>query len=319
MDPTPTPHDCFFRESFGRPAIARDFLRGQLPAALLAEIDLATLTIAKDTYVSPELRPVYSDLVYTVRYGDGELCVYLLFEHKSRPEHWVLLQLLRYIVAGGDEYRKQHPKARHLPPVYPLVLYHGQQRWRAPARFHDLVAPLPAALAPYVPQFRYALHDISPRGDAEIKGEVLTRLVQLALRHIYSDQPLERLRELLGLIEQVIDQPTALEILESLLRYYVQGTQRLDERDVRALLQETRSGEPIMQTFIDQYIQQGLQQGIQQGYRQGEAQALLRLVQVKFGPPGPAVEARIQRAEPAQLERWLERILTAESPDELFG
>ena len=35
--------------------------------------------------------------------------------------------------------------------------------------------------------------------------------------------------------------------------------------------------------------------------------------------PGPAVEARIQVVEPAQLERWLERILTANSPDGLFG
>ncbi len=50
---------------------------------------------------------------------------------------------------------------------------------------------------------------------------MLTRLVQLAMRYIYSDQPQERLRELLKLIEQVIDQPTALEILESLLRYYL--------------------------------------------------------------------------------------------------
>lgn len=315
MEPIPTPHDCFFRENFGRLAIAQDFLRCQLPAALLAEIDLTTLTIAKDTYVSPDLRQVYSDLVYTVGYRGGLLRIYLLFEHKSQPEHWVLLQLLRYIVAEGEEYRKQHPREKYLPPVYPLVLYHGRKKWRVPANFHEMVKPLPQALEPYVPQFRYALHDISPRSSTEIKGEVLTRLVQLALRYIYSDQPQERLRELLRLIEQVIDQPTALEILESLLRYYVQGTGRLDERDVRMLLQETHSGEPIMQTFIDKYIQQGEQRGV----RRGKAETLLRLIQAKFGPPGPEVEARIERAEREQLDNWSVRLLTARSPDELFG
>ena len=200
MDATPTPHDCFFRENFGRPAIAQDFLRHHLAPAILAEIDLDSLTIAKDSYVTPELRQIYSDLVYRVAYRgkdhDQELTIYLLFEHKSQPDSWVMLQLLRYIVASGDDYRKQHPKARRLPPVYPLVLYHGRRAWRVPAHFHDLVAPLPEALAPYVPQFRYDLHDISARGNDEIKGEVLTRLVQLALRHIYSDQPRERLREL---------------------------------------------------------------------------------------------------------------------------
>jgi predicted transposase/invertase (TIGR01784 family) len=311
MEPIPTPHDCFFRENFGRLAIAQDFLRCELPAALLAEIDLTTLTIAKDTYVSPDLRQVYSDLVYTVSYRGGLLRIYLLFEHKSKPEPWVSLQLLRYIVAEGDEYRRQHPKEKHLPPVYPLVLYHGRQKWRVPVNFHNLVEPLPKALEPYVPQFRYALHDISPRSSTEIKGEVLTRLVQLALRYIYSDQPQERLRELLKLIEQVADQPTALEILESLLRYYVQGTKRLDEQDVRMLLRETHSGEPIMQTFIDKYIQQGEQRG--------EARALLKLVQTKFGPPEPEVKARIEQAEQEQLDVWLGRVLTAQNPDELFG
>ena len=161
--------------------LPRIFLRCELPAALLAEIDLTTLTIAKDTYVSPDLRQIYSDLVYTVGYRGGLLRIYLLFEHKSQPEHWVLLQLLRYVVAEGDEYRKQHPKARHLPPVYPLVLYHGRKKWRVPANFHDLIKPLPEALKSYVPQFGYALHDISPLSSKEIKGEVLTRLVQLAL------------------------------------------------------------------------------------------------------------------------------------------
>jgi hypothetical protein len=34
------------------------------------------------------------------------------------------------VVASGEAYRKQHPEARHLPPVYPLVLYHGQRQTR---------------------------------------------------------------------------------------------------------------------------------------------------------------------------------------------
>ena len=318
MDPVPTPHDCFFRENFGRREIAQDFLHSHLPAAILAEVDLSTLTIAKDTYVSPDLRQAYSDLVYTVGYRQSELQIYLLFEHKSQPDYWVLLQLLRYIVASGEEYRKQHAKARHLPPVYPLVLYHGQKRWTAPRSFHDLVEPLPGALAPYVPQFRYALHDISPRSSVEIQGEVLTRLVQQALRDIHSNQPLARLQELLGLIAQVIEQPSALEILESLLRYYVQGTQSLDEQDIRALLQNTSTGEPLMQTFIDRYIEQGLQQGLQQGERRGEATMLLRLLERKFGPPSEPVRERITQADAETLLRWFDQGLIAQSLDEVL-
>jgi hypothetical protein len=42
-------HDRYFRERFGRLEIAQDFLCHNLPAELLAEIDLATLEISRDT------------------------------------------------------------------------------------------------------------------------------------------------------------------------------------------------------------------------------------------------------------------------------
>ena len=99
MDTISNPHDVFFRESFGRREIAQDFLRHQLPAELLQGLDLDSLEISKDSYVSSDLRASYSDLVYRLRSNDPNqdpaLFVYMLFEHKSSPEHWVLLQLLR--------------------------------------------------------------------------------------------------------------------------------------------------------------------------------------------------------------------------------
>ncbi len=232
-------------------------------------------------------------------------------EHKSRPEHWTLLQLLRYVVATGERFRKQHLKAQRLPPVYPLVPYHGERRWRAPQSFHERVEPLPEALAPFVPQFRYALHDISARTDVEIKGAVLTQLVLLALRHIFSDAPAERPRELLALIRQIDDLTAATEILHVLLSYCVQGSGRLDERDVRALLAEMPMGDTLMQTFLDRYRAQARQEG----RKEGEAAVLLRLIERTFGPPGEAVRRRIAEADAETLLAWSERILTADDLD----
>ena len=165
-------------------------------------------------------------------------------------------------------------------------------------------------LKPFVPQFGYALHDISARSTTQIKGDVLSRLVQLALRHIYSDQPDKRLHELLTLIAKVSRDPTALDVLESLLRYYVQGTGRLDETEVRRLLEQTLSGEPLMETFIDRYIAQGEQRG--------EAKMLLRLIERKFGPPSEPVRNRITQANSDTLLEWSDRILEAKSLDEVL-
>ena len=129
---------------------------------------------------------------------------------------------------------------------------------------------------------------------------------------------------------RIEDRETAVEILESLLRYYVQGTGRLEEPEVRQLLQQTSTGDPIMQTFIDRYIEQGREQGIEQGREQGRAQGreqgrqqgeaavLLRLIERKFGTPSEAVRERVLSADAETLLNWSERILTAESVDVLL-
>ena len=56
---------------------------------------------------------------------------------------------------------------------------------------------------------------------------------------------------------------------------------------------------------------EGLQQGLQQGLLQGEALLLRRLLIRRFGPLPEWAERRLTDAEPAQLERWGERVLEA--------
>jgi hypothetical protein len=103
------------------------------------------------------------------------------------------------------------------------------------------------------------------------------------MRHIYSAEPMERLHELLVLIGDVLERRTALELLESILRYYIQGTQRLGEEELRVLLETTPGGDRIMQTFIDKYIDQGRQEGRREGRQEEGVLVLLRLIELKFG------------------------------------
>jgi hypothetical protein len=132
---------------------------------------------------------------------------------------------------------------------------------------------------------------------------VLTRLVQLALRYVFAEQPVERLRELLALIAQIEDQSETTRILHTLLRYYVQANRRVGEVEIRALVNELPNGETLMQTFLDRYVQKG------------EANVLLRQIERKFGPPNPSVRRRIEEADAETILEWSERILDAETLD----
>jgi len=69
---------------------------------------------------------------------------------------------------------------------------------------------------------------------------------------------------------------------------------------------------------IQQGIQQGVQQGIQQGVQSGFSEMVLRLLNKKFGPISPEVESRIKQADRDQLLLWSERILSAESVEEVL-
>jgi flagellar biosynthesis/type III secretory pathway protein FliH len=65
-------------------------------------------------------------------------------------------------------------------------------------------------------------------------------------------------------------------------------------------------------------IQLGRQEGFEQGRRRGEAELLLRLLRSKFGPVPKKIQARLRNAQPEQLLEWGERLVKANSLDEVF-
>jgi hypothetical protein len=70
--------------------------------------------------------------------------------------------------------------------------------------------------------------------------------------------------------------------------------------------------------FIERGHAQGIEQGIEQGMRRGEARMLTSLLQLRFGELPEAARQRIETADPDTLLRWSERVLTAESLDDVL-
>ncbi len=97
-------HDRYFQETFSHREIAESFLRNNLPHSLVQHLDFSTLTIVKDSFVDKDLQEHFSDILYSIRFRDSVLYIYLLFEHKSRPERFVSLQILRYMVKIWDQH-----------------------------------------------------------------------------------------------------------------------------------------------------------------------------------------------------------------------
>lgn len=144
MKQVPNPHDTFFKRTFARLEVAAEFLRHYLPAEVAGLLDLTQLTLEKDSFVDAKLRQHFSDLLYRVGLKEGGAAyVYILLEHKSAPEEWVALQLLRYLAQAWEQLRRAG--SARLPLIIPVVCYHGAVPWRVGLRLRDLSRRWPPA------------------------------------------------------------------------------------------------------------------------------------------------------------------------------
>jgi len=66
------------------------------------------------------------------------------------------------------------------------------------------------------------------------------------------------------------------------------------------------------------YVMSYERMALERGEERGEFKSLLRLIKAKFGTPTPEQQQRIESADIPQLDRWLDRILTASTLDELL-
>ncbi|WP_006746156.1 RpnC/YadD family protein [Thioalkalivibrio paradoxus] len=79
----------------------------------------------------------------------------------------------------------------------------------------------------------------------------------------------------------------------------------------------TRFAERFIQQGLEQGLKQGLEKGRQEGIGLGEARALMRQLTLKFGPLPEAVRTRVESADADTLLLWSDRVLGAETLDEV--
>ncbi len=273
MDKTVNPHDKLFRKVWSDKAIAADFLQNYLPAKVRTQIDLNKLKIAKDTFIEKELKEFYSDLLYTVDFQTGPGYVYLLFEHKSYADKLTPLQILEYMAQIWRLHLKQHPDTL-LPPVIPLLLYHGRGKWKG-RKFSDLMDESGSMLPEYIPDFKYILLDLTQYSDREIKGVLLCRAVLLLFKHIHAPDFEEQLGAIFAMLDELKQSDNGFRYLEAIFRY-LHSTADISSDKIKKIVKQNldfKKGELFM-TLGERLKKEGFEQGVQQGIRQGVQQGI---------------------------------------------
>lgn len=335
------PHDLFVRYTFGHPERAAAELRAVLPAQVVSEVDWTSLRRESGSVVDPELRETESDLLFTARLRTGHpLLLYVLLEHQSTVDRWMALRMLRYVVRQLERWRQEHPDSMVLPPIIPLVMFHGAEgAWTAPRRVEELFG-LPekgrAQWRALVPCFEYLLDDLTAEREEALKarpGPPLARLAWLTLRYGRSGELARKLPEWGALFAQVQAGPEGTEQLVVLIRYLLwvgdEAAHEAAGQVLHSVLGEQRK-EELMRSYGEELVERGLQQGLARGLEQGREQGreeglaqgvsrgraeyILRILSVRGVQVDEEARQRILTCtDMATLDRWFDKSLNATS------
>ena len=66
-------------------------------------------------------------------------------------------------------------------------------------------------------------------------------------------------------------------------------------------------------------LERGMEQGVRRGRVDGERAVLERLLRRRFGSLSPEVEDRMSGAAATDLETWADKVLDAETPEDVFS
>lgn len=324
-------HNQLFQHTYAQPEHAIGLLREVLPAPLAAAIDWRSLQLVPGSSVDDSLRSRHADVLFSARAAGVPLLLYVLLEHKSVADPLTPLQLLRYIVRTWNRHLEQHPHTEAVPPIVPIVVYHGDRPWRAPRTLRGLVdlgalpAPLRAILRPLQPDLRFLLDDLAAVTEAELRarrGTVMHRLTGLLLQFVRpatERDPVDFVHRWRALWRALWRDPRSRSNLFALFSYLSAQLEAPVDRLAAAAALIHEDARDMGKTIADQLREEGMRRGEAKGHAEGRADLLLRLLRGRFGNAADAHAVSLRSASAEQLDRWADRLLAAATLDDVFA
>jgi Uncharacterized conserved protein len=286
------PHDKFFKDTFSNPLVTRDFIESYLPESILKMVDLSELEIQNGSHVDEELSELFSDMLFRTKINQRDGYLYFLFEHKSYPDRMVALQLLTYMVRIWN--RNVNKKLdTHIPMIIPMVLCHGETKWKINPMFSDLILDfdiLPKEVKQMIPDYRYLLYDLSQFSDEDIKGNAELMIALSVARDIFKksgEEFLETIFKAAEALAELDEKETGLEYFETCMRYILTSGPKLTKEQFNTVIRELaltyKEGSEVTMTLAEVLREEGFEEGIEKGKKDSLSDLAINRLSKKFG------------------------------------
>jgi len=326
------PHAMFFEKVFSRTDVISDIIQYYLPRSIVKILDLLTIRIEPGSFITNDLKPTQSDLLFKVQTRDHlPILLYFLFEHKSDMDRWIMLQLLGYIVQICHKQRSENKQKRqekrnenklanrpenegikteYLYPIIPVVFYHGKTRWKVT----DFSALFQGKIdTQYFPDFTYELINLADYQDEYFKGNVIARVALMAMKHYFLDDYNEKVPQILDLLASLLENyESEIAFIEALMRY-LSTRKSCDKEWLKTNLKQSfkEKGEQVMSSIADEWIEEGKKEGKKEGKIEGALEeariSVIDVLKLKYANISNSITSMLQNIQDHNALRTLHR------------
>jgi hypothetical protein len=301
---------------------------GFIPDEWLQSLDYSTLEKMPGSYISEDFKQREDDIVWRVKVGGDWVYLYLLIEFQSRVDKYMALRMMVYIGLLYQDLikRKEVLADGRLPPILPIVLYNGNQRWTSVTDVAELIPIVPGLVEQFKPHLKYLLIDENTYSDSQLAS--LNNLVAAVFRFEHADSP-ATIEDLISLlIDWLDDRPDlrrmfSLWIRATLMRkqkYGILLPQVDDLQEIKVMLSDR------LEQWALAYIAEGKQEGELKGKQEGELKgkqegemlALQRLIAKRFGAIPAETTRLIANAPLETIEKWFDLAIDAKQLSDIF-
>ena len=325
----PTPKssaDGDYKHLFSCPEIVRDLLKSYVPGEWLKDVDFSTLIHVNSSYVSESGKQRHDDTVWRVNIGGQWLWVYIILEFQSgQPDQWMALRMLEYVsqlaLQITREKKKQDlPEGGLIPPILPIVLYNGLQKWNAATDAANCFIDPPRGLEAFKPRLRYLLLDIHRLKLSRTKE--IQNFAEAVFR-MESNHGKDDLFAVIKALAEMLNAPE-LKSLRRAFNVWIKGVLKRHERNtkiietvdtIKDVFKEYDMAEANYEIWSET-IENTIRNTIK---KEAEANILVRLLTRRFGPLPKWAKTRVSKANSEQLEKWMDAVLDAPNLTEVLG
>ncbi|MCR5813997.1 MAG: Rpn family recombination-promoting nuclease/putative transposase [Desulfovibrio sp.] len=156
-----TPADGAYKAFFSDKDMVTSLMQDFVPESFVKDMDFSTLEPFPTDRVTRGFCQRYDDTIWRLNWQNSPCYLFLMLEFQSTINPFMPVRVLvysallwQYLINQGSI--KPGDK---LPPVFPIVLYNGKKKWKAPSNVKSLLIPMPKGLMAYQPSQKFFLID----------------------------------------------------------------------------------------------------------------------------------------------------------------